>query len=220
MKDGKANNQVALTLYSLYKQYNEGNADEFEDNKRKTKPERYAAWVQQVEKSGLQCQREYIILVAQCDAQFMETVKGVAQGVIQEINVDKYGQQNPFAKSVPQPEKPDDSEYLATLKGKDLSMHELYEEIQDSKNESKLLSLIRSGQVKVTDEDKQKMTPLMFAVQYNFSEVTIKELIELGSDVNAVDGDGMTCLHHSVICNEEDSSTFKLLLSKGADPEI
>ena len=53
MKDGKASNQVALTLYSLYKQYNEGNADEFEDNKKKTKPERYAAWIQQVEKSGL-----------------------------------------------------------------------------------------------------------------------------------------------------------------------
>ena len=52
-KDGKASSQVALTLYSLYKQYNEGNADEFEDNKKKTKPERYAAWIQQVEKSGL-----------------------------------------------------------------------------------------------------------------------------------------------------------------------
>ena len=45
MKEGKANNQVALTLYSLYKQKTEGNADEFEDNKLKTKPERYAAWI-------------------------------------------------------------------------------------------------------------------------------------------------------------------------------
>ena len=68
--------------------------------------------------------------------------------------MDKYGQGNPFAKSVPQPEKPDDSEYLKTLNAKDLSMHELYEEIQDSKNESKLLDLIRSGRVKVTDMDK------------------------------------------------------------------
>ena len=67
--------------------------------------------------------------------------------------MDKYGQANPFAKSVPQPEKPDDSEYLATLDAKDISMHELYEEIQDSKNESKLLSLIRSGKVKVSDAD-------------------------------------------------------------------
>lgn len=30
----------------------------------------------------------------------------------------------------------------------------------------------------------------------------------------------MTCLHHSVICNEEDPSTFKLLLSKGANPDV
>ena len=101
--------------------------------------------------------------------------------------MDKYGQANPFAKSVPQPEKPDDSEYLATLDAKDLSMHELYEEIQDSKNESKLLSLIRSGKVKVTDVDQLKTTPLMFAVQHNFSKETIKALIELGSDLNAVD---------------------------------
>ena len=84
----------------------------------------------------------------------METVKGVASGVIQEINVDKYGQGNPFARSVPQPEKPDDSEYLKSLSGKDLSMHEVYAEIGDSKHESKLLSLIRSGKVSVTDVDK------------------------------------------------------------------
>lgn len=92
--------------------------------------------------------------MGQCDAQFMENVKGVASGVIQEINVDKYGQGNPFAKSVPQPEKPDDTKYLASLSGKDLSMHEIYEEIRDSKHESKLLSLIRSGKVSVTDVDK------------------------------------------------------------------
>ena len=67
MKDGKANEQVAMTLYSLWKQYHEGNADEFEDNKQKTDAIKYAAWVQQVEKPGWQCQQEYIILVAQCD---------------------------------------------------------------------------------------------------------------------------------------------------------
>ena len=118
------------------------------------------------------------------------------------------------------PEKPDDSEYLATLNAKERSMHELYEEIRDSKNESKLLSLIRSGKLKVTDMDQQMSTPLMIAVQYNFSEATISELIELGSDVNAVDADGSTSLHHAVIMNDEDSSIFKLLLSKGADPDI
>ena len=48
----------------------------------------------------------------------------------------------------------------------------------------------------------------MFAVSHNFSQETINELIELGSDLNAKDEDGMTCLHHSVICNEKDPSTF------------
>jgi len=60
----------------------------------------------------------------------------------------------------------------------------------------------------------------MFAVQYNFSHTVISELIEIGCDVNAVDNDGCSCLHHSVYCNENDSSTFKLLISKGADPEL
>lgn len=85
----------------------------------------------------------------------METVKNVASGAIQEINVDKYGQANPFAKSVPQPEKPDDSAYLASLSGRDLSMHEVYEEVRESCNkESRLLSLIKSGKISVTDVDK------------------------------------------------------------------
>ena len=99
-------------------------------------------------------------------------------------------------------------------------MHEIYEDLRESKNESKLISLIRSGKISVKDVDKQMTTPLMFAVSHNFSQATIKELIDLGSDVNAADGDGMTCLHHSVIVNEEDPSTFQLLLSKGADPEV
>lgn len=64
MKDGKANEQVALTLYSLFKQNKDGDADEFERNKVDTKPERYAVWLQQVGKGVEQCMKEYIILVA------------------------------------------------------------------------------------------------------------------------------------------------------------
>lgn len=60
----------------------------------------------------------------------------------------------------------------------------------------------------------------MFAVQYNFSHKTIVELIELGCNVNAVDEDGCSCLHHSYYCNDDDSSTFELLLNKGADPDL
>ena len=129
MKDGKANEQVALTLYSLFKQINSGNADEFQDNKTNTDPIKYAVWAQQTEKSSFRCQLEYIILVGQCDIQFMETVKGVASGVIQEINIDVASQENPFAKNVPLPARPDDSEYLAGLSGMDKRMHALYAQI-------------------------------------------------------------------------------------------
>lgn len=50
MRDNKANEQVAATLYSLFKQAQEGNADEFDKNKLNTKPERYAVWLQQADK--------------------------------------------------------------------------------------------------------------------------------------------------------------------------
>ena len=53
----------------------------------------------------------------------------MASGVIQEINVDKFGENNPFAKAVPQPAKPDDSKYLASLVGYEKDMHNLYEEL-------------------------------------------------------------------------------------------
>ena len=68
MKEGKVNDkQIQLTLYSLFKQANEGNADEFKKNKKKSDPINYAAWLQQVEKSHDQCIKEYVILVGQCD---------------------------------------------------------------------------------------------------------------------------------------------------------
>ena len=86
LQEGKANEQVAMTLYSLFKQQKEGDADEFANNKEKTKPERYAAWLQQSGKSDLQCKKEYILLVAQYDSSLKGTVDGVINGDIKEIN--------------------------------------------------------------------------------------------------------------------------------------
>ena len=57
----------------------------------------------------------------------------------------------------------------------------------------------------------------MLAVQNEFSEATVLALIELGSDVQVSDLDGMTCLHHAYWC--ENDSIFKLLLNKGANPD-
>ena len=47
------NAQVASTGYSLFKQISEGDADDFEDNKAKTLPERYNVWLQQSGKSEI-----------------------------------------------------------------------------------------------------------------------------------------------------------------------
>ena len=45
-------------------------------------------WLQQAEKSELQCMKEYILLVAQFDKQIENTTKNVASGLIKEINID------------------------------------------------------------------------------------------------------------------------------------
>ena len=58
----------------------------------------------------------------------------------------------------------------------------------------------------------------MLAVDNRFSEQTISELISLGSDVNASDAEGMTCLHISTTLGDE--KTFKLLLQNGANPDL
>lgn len=131
MKEGKANEQVAMTLYSLFKQNKDGDADEFEKNKQNTKPERYAVWLQQAGKSVEQCYKEYIILVAQIDKQYNETVNGVITGVIQEININRQDA-NPFAKEVPQPVKPDDTEYIEGLEGEDKRIFEVYNDLLES----------------------------------------------------------------------------------------
>ena len=58
----------------------------------------------------------------------------------------------------------------------------------------------------------------MLACDSNFSAKTVEALIELGSDINACDEDGMTALHKSYWV--ENGDIFKLLLERGADPDI
>ena len=58
----------------------------------------------------------------------------------------------------------------------------------------------------------------MHSIDNNYSKETIKALIDLGCDVNASDKYGMTALHKSYWCENEEN--FKLLLSSGADHEI
>ena len=158
--------------------------------------------------------KEYIILVAQCDKQFNETVNGVITGVIEEININRQDA-NPFIREVPQPPKPDDSAYLKSLEGEDKRIFDIYKELPENNDEAKLIRLVKSQELRPDSRNREQQTPLMFAVDNSFSSDTISELIQLGCDVNAQGEDGMTALHTSIWCDNKE--TFKLLLKNGAD---
>ena len=121
-------------------------------------------------------------------------------------------------REVPQPRKPDDTAYINSLEGRDKEIFKIYEEISESSNESKLIDVVTSGLIGPNDTNREGQTPLMFAVDSNFSTKAIEKLIELGCDVNAQGEDGMTPLHKSIWC--ENKENFKKLLSKGADLDI
>ena len=57
--------------------------------------------------------------------------------------------------------------------------------------------MVNSKQIKVDSRDKGGMTPLMIAVDNEFSIEAIQTLIDSGCDVNAQNSDGMTSLHMS-----------------------
>ena len=48
-------------------------------------------------------------------------------------------------------------------------MLDLYAELESSKDEKKLISLVESGQLRPSDTNKEGQTPIMFAVDSNFS---------------------------------------------------
>lgn len=104
-----------LEIYGLFKQINEGNADEFELNKKKTLPSKYKAWLKNKDKSELDCQREYICLVAKSDRSFRKTCLEAVKGEIKSIKIDQLQQisQNLTAKPTSVMQPPDESEFIA-----------------------------------------------------------------------------------------------------------
>lgn len=77
--------------------------------------------------------------------------------------------------------------------------------------------LHQSGQAKSLNEpisDAQKQTPLILAARKNHLE-TAKALIELGADVNGVDGANQTALHLAAFDGHENMA--RLLVEKGAN---
>ena len=99
----------------MFKQINEGNADEFELNKKKTLPTKYNAWLKNKDKSEIDCQREYICLVAKSDRSFRKTCQDAVKGEIKSIKVEQAHQigQNLTAKPTSVMQAPDESEFIA-----------------------------------------------------------------------------------------------------------
>ena len=140
-------------------------------------------------------------------------------GTIKTIAVNKAENQNVMGNTqVSLPKPPDDSEYINSLEGNDKRMFDLFQEVEESRDEAKLIELVKSGQIGPTDTNKEGQTALMLAIDSSFSAKTVEALIELGSDVNACDEDGMTALHKSYWV--ENGDIFKLLLERGADPDL
>lgn len=72
---------------------------------------------------------------------------------------------------------------LLLCRQKDL--YNVYREIVEKKEEAKLLELVNSGELRPDEKNAEGQTPLMIAVEAQFSVTTIKKLVELGCDVNA-----------------------------------
>lgn len=121
-------------------------------------------------------------------------------------------------KQVPQPKKPDDTQYKKGLTPRENEIFELYQDIGERKDEQKLITLVKKGTITPSTVNKEGQTALMFAVDSEFSDETVKALIDLGCDVNAQNEDGMTSLHLSAHLKR--SKTFKILLERGANPSI
>ena len=115
-----------------------------------------------------------------------------------------------MAPTVSQPKQPDDTDFLKSLNSDEKAIHDLYTELESNKDEKKLIKLIESGKLLPNDRNKLGQTPLMLAVEANFSTQTLVRLIQLKCDVNAKDVDGMTCLHKAIWC--ESLQIFETLL--------
>ena len=78
-----------------------------------------------------------------------------------------------MAKSVSSQKPIDNSKYEKSLTKTEKDIYNLYVSIADNRDESKLLSLVKSGELKCSDVNKEGTTPLMLAVDNKFSAETI-----------------------------------------------
>ena len=86
-------------------------------------------------------------------------------GTIKSININKAENASAIGNTqVSLPKPPDDSEYIKSLQGNDKRMFDFFQEIEESKDEAKLIELVRSGKIGPTEANKEGQTALMVAV--------------------------------------------------------
>ena len=88
--DGKIKNvKEKLTMYSLFKQIEEGDADalgEDEDLIDQSQNEKKAVWLQQKGKSKQDCMKEYIILISNHSQELKNSLEQVLNKNVEEFN--------------------------------------------------------------------------------------------------------------------------------------
>ena len=116
---------------------------------------KYGVWLQQKGKAKLQCQKEYILLLAQHDPFFNETVQAVANGDLTEI-ANPNGEKG-FAKTVSTIARGDPTEYVATLTPDEKTIFGWYEAIAQGRDEVKLDQCFELGVLKKDSVNKEEI---------------------------------------------------------------
>ena len=71
--------------------------------------------------------------------------------------------------------------------------------------------MLRTGELKAGDRDGIGQCPMLFAIDSDIYNVKLlEELVELGCDVNSIDGQGDSCLHYA--CYLENKEIEKWLV--------
>eukprot|EP00356_Strombidium_inclinatum_P016531 CAMPEP_0170496376 /NCGR_PEP_ID=MMETSP0208-20121228/21256_1 /TAXON_ID=197538 /ORGANISM="Strombidium inclinatum, Strain S3" /LENGTH=197 /DNA_ID=CAMNT_0010772897 /DNA_START=87 /DNA_END=680 /DNA_ORIENTATION=+ len=142
-----------LTMYSLYKQVEEGDYDDEVGSGMQR--EKAFAWKQQKGKFSIQCKKEYILLIARKSSTLRKTLDSVLAGTIQELNYKSKSNVatstgGALAKSVPKPKDvhvEENKKFVAGLNKRELGLKDLYEEIRMNKDSERLITMVKEGEI-------------------------------------------------------------------------
>ena len=187
--------EVKLTVYSLFKQIEEGNAPPPSERPQGQDDVKYNVWKQQMCKGEWTCKKEYVMLVSQYSNEVKQTLLKIVSGEIRDFNYKSKSNVNAttggaLAKSVPKPKNvhgEQDKRFVESLNTRELELKTVYEEIRETADAQRLIELVRSKQVKTTDRDGLGMCPLIFALDCGFGIEHLQALIDLGCDPATTD---------------------------------